>query len=54
MRGSGYIWVQPDGYLGGVGGQIFFGDADVSITLEYLLPDRIGKITPLFPLFIDK
>jgi len=54
MRGSGYIWIQLDGYLGGVGGEVFFGSADITITLEYVLANRVERITPLFPLFFEE
>ena len=54
MKGPAYIWFQPNGVIEGVGGQVFFGDADVSITLEYLFPDRMKNLSPLFPFFIDK
>lgn len=41
---------EENGTLGGIGGQLINGSADITIPLSYLLPFRVKYVVALHPL----
>jgi hypothetical protein len=54
LEGESYVSELPNGSLGGIGGQLMDGKADLAIPLSYILPYRQAALTALHPIAVDR